>query len=112
MSPSPSDETVLFLFIAFAALIALLLILSIVSCQTWMLWKMAKAVVEQDARLISRRRRGVDVEYGEGALQKRRSVRASWGGGAAGGDEESAMLMSGGRGEKRVRRGWGFWPWR
>lgn len=73
---------------------------------------MAKAVVEQDARLISRRRRGVDVEYGE-QVQKRRSVRASWIAGAGVvGDEESVTLMSGGRAEKKMGWGWGFWRWR
>lgn len=77
---------------------------------------MARAVVEQDARLI-RRRPPVDIEYGE---PKRRSVRSSWGVGAlagstlTGNEEEQGMLMSGGNGEggnKRRTKIWGLGRW-
>jgi hypothetical protein len=86
---TPDDEIVLFLFISFAILIVLSLLLVVVSCQTWMLWKMAHAVVEQDARLI-RRTKPVDLEYGEA---KRRSTKY-----------EEEALMSGGRGEDVGRK--------
>jgi hypothetical protein len=48
MGNPDDDETVLFLFIAFAISIVLLRLLVLISCQTWMLWKMTCAVVEQD----------------------------------------------------------------
>ncbi|KAF2823192.1 hypothetical protein CC86DRAFT_372229 [Ophiobolus disseminans] len=83
---SPDDETVLFLFISFAALIVLSLLLVVVSCQTWMLWKMAHAVVEQDAHLMRRSKKPVDLEYG--------------------GKREEEALMSGGRGEGGREKKW------
>lgn len=118
---SRDDETVLFLFISFAALITLLLILILISCQTWMLWKMAKAVVEQDVSLA---RRNVLVErgvFGVGGGEKRKSVRSSvygnsWNGADAtltGSEDEHATLMSGGIGDDGKRRPkiWGLGRW-
>jgi hypothetical protein len=111
MGNPSDDETVLFLFIAFAILIVLLLLLVLISCQTWMLWKMARAVVEQDASFGSRNR-GVVVERGYAEL-KRRSVRSS----VYGIDErrEDGQMMSGGTGEevheKRQTKTWGLGRW-
>jgi hypothetical protein len=85
----PDDTTVLFLFISFAILILLALLLIVVCCQTWMLWKMAQAVVEQDARLI---------QY---PGSKRRSVRGSVYVGRLNEEEdgrEKESMMSGGLG--------------
>jgi hypothetical protein len=106
--PSPrDDETVLFLFIAFAILIVLLLLLVLMSCQTWMLWKMAKAVVEQDAQITQRGRGGYG--YGSSEGSKRRSVRGS----VYVVEEEETKLMSGGNGTEGNRRTgvWGLGRW-
>jgi hypothetical protein len=59
MGNPDEDETVLFLFIAFAILLVPLLLLVLI---TWMLWKMAHAVVEQDGSWSSER--GGVVERG------------------------------------------------
>lgn len=98
MGSSPDDTTVLFLFISFAILIVLSLLLIVVCCQTWMLWKLAKAVVED-------RSRGVVVEKSYGYGGKRRRVRSE----VFGGDEERG-LMSGanGTGEDGGARKKGF----
>ncbi|KAL6703711.1 hypothetical protein ACN47E_009405 [Coniothyrium glycines] len=105
MGNTTDDETVLFLFISFAVLIVLCLILVILSCQTWMLWKMAKAVVEQDAQI--RRNHGPIVD--RGGVEKR-SVRMSL---YADGEDES--LMSGANGDgsarKKKRGVWGLGRW-
>jgi hypothetical protein len=104
MGNPDDDETVLFLFIAFAILVVLLFILVLISCQTWMLWKMARAVVEQDIPLT----RGVRIERGYPEKGKRRSVRNSV-------YREDEQLMSGGAGEevhdKRRTKVWGQGRW-
>ncbi|KAI5380554.1 hypothetical protein AA0119_g4726 [Alternaria tenuissima] len=103
------DETVLFLFIAFAILIVLLLLLVLISCQTWMLWKMAKAVVEQDTQITQRGRKGYGYDSSGGS--KRRSVRGS----IYTDGEEERKLMSGGSGNgpggKRRTGVWGVGGW-
>jgi cbb3-type cytochrome oxidase subunit 3 len=113
-SPHDDDESVLFLFIAFAILIVLLLILVLISCQTWMLWKMAKAVVEQDAQITRRGVYGGSASgFGYGSSEgKRRNVR----GGVYAEDDEEGKLMSGGNGgsgtEGKKRKGvWGVGRW-
>ncbi|KAH7073275.1 hypothetical protein FB567DRAFT_597585 [Paraphoma chrysanthemicola] len=93
---SPDDTTVLFLFISFAILIILALLLIVVSCQTWMLWKMAQAVVEQDARLIkypgSRKRRSMlrqSVQMGRVDEEDGEEKESMMSGGLGVGDGES-----------------------
>jgi hypothetical protein len=108
------DETVLFLFIAFAILIVLLLLLVLISCQTWMLWKMAKAVVEQDTQVTRRGGGNVGSAYGSSGAGKRSSVRASVRSVYA--EDEERKLMSGGSGggaaEGKRRTGvWGEGRW-
>jgi len=114
--PPRDDETVLFLFIAFAILIVLLLVLVLISCQTWMLWKMAKAVVEQDTQITRRGGGHGGSAYGSSG-GKRSSVRGSVRSVYA--EDEERKLMSGGSSGagagtvegKRRTGGWGQGGW-
>jgi hypothetical protein len=109
-----SEETVLFLFLTFGILIVLILILLLLGFQTYLSWRIAGVLVEgsddeineMDFRRWDRERK--ERKKALGALEKGRSVRASWGYGSGRSsgsgrprtDEE--MGMSGARGSSMI----------
>lgn len=108
-----SEETILFLFLTFGILIVLILIFLLLGFQTYLSWRIAHDLISDDERPEGSERKGFrkwDRERKERkralrALEKGRSVRASWGYGSGSrtsqrGDEESGM--SGARGSSLV----------
>lgn len=97
-SPTDNEPTVIALFLFLAVLVVLMLLLLSSACQTWMMWKMAKAVVEREARFVRGRRkvredeevRKDDVEDGgmcgeDGDGERIKAKRGTWMGGWFGG---------------------------
>jgi hypothetical protein len=108
-----SEETILFLFLTFGILIVLILIFLVLGFQTYLSWRIAHDLISDDDRPEGSEAKGFrkwDRERKERkralrALEKGRSVRASWGYGSGSraskrGDEE--MGMSGARGSSLV----------
>lgn len=108
-----SEETILFLFLAFGILIVLILILLLLGFQTYLSWRIAQTLISDpessdggDAEGFRRwDRERKERKRALRALEKGRSVRASWGYGSGSrssvrGDEE--MGMSGARGSSLV----------
>ncbi|KAF3033136.1 hypothetical protein E8E12_001734 [Didymella heteroderae] len=104
-----SEETILFLFLTFGILIVLILIFLLLGFQTYLSWRIAHSLLESDDVPEGGEGKGFrrwDRERKERkralrALEKGRSVRASWGYGSGSrtskrDDEE--MGMSGARG--------------
>ena len=104
-----SEETILFLFLTFGILIVLILIFLLLGFQTYLSWRIAHDLISDDERPEGSEGKGFrkwDRERKERkralrALEKGRSVRASWGYGSGSrtskrGDEE--MGMTGARG--------------
>lgn len=108
-----SEETILFLFLTFGILIVLILIFLLLGFQTYLSWRIAHDLISDDERPEGSEEKGFrrwDRERKERkralrALEKGRSVRASWGYGSGSSrtskrDEE--MGMSGARGSSLV----------
>lgn len=108
-----SEETILFLFLAFGILIVLILIFLLLGFQTYLSWRIAHDLMSDNERPEENEGKGFrkwDRERKERkralrALEKGRSVRASWGYGSGSrtnkrADEE--MGMSGARGSSLV----------
>ena len=108
-----SEETILFLFLTFGILIVLILIFLLLGFQTYLSWRIAHDLIssgdtpegteEKGFRKWDRERK--ERKRALRALEKGRSVRASWGYGSGSrtskrGDEE--MGMSGARGSSLV----------